>query len=146
MCDTCPAHIPGPGEVGSGLLGAAVGAAVSKPGRKVLFWGIAVPMLPFAVVGVFGWWTIALVAVLAAATAAGLLLVRKLHRHVLVVAPPSLRNHTALPAATRARVITTGKVIRPAQAISAPRRALPAAGGIPAQRGEMPPARSQRAR
>ena len=65
MCDTCPSHIPRPGEVAGGLVGLGVGAALSKPGRRVLFWGIAVPMLPFAVRGLFGWWTILIAAVLA---------------------------------------------------------------------------------
>ena len=34
------------------MVGVAVGAAMSKPGRKALFWGFCIPMLPFAVVGV----------------------------------------------------------------------------------------------
>jgi hypothetical protein len=114
MCETCPAHIPGPGEVAGGALGLAVGAAMSKPGRRVLFWGLAVPLLPFAVVGVFGWWTIALAAVAAGFAAAGAVIVRKLHRHALVVAPPSLRHRVALPAAQPRRAITRKRQALPA--------------------------------
>lgn len=104
MCDTCPSHIPGPGEVASGALGLAVGAAISRPGRRILFWGVCVPALPFAVVGVFGWWTIALVALAAVLAGAGVAYMRFLmKRHVLIAAPASLR--ASLPAPRRVRAV-----------------------------------------
>ena len=123
MCDTCPAHIPGPGEVAGGLIGLIGAAVASKPGRRVLFWTIAVPMLPFAVWGLFGWWTIALVAVLAAVSVAGLVFMRVLHRHALVVAPPSLQQRKALARARRIRELQPPRkaLPAPAKAIGAPR-------------------------
>jgi hypothetical protein len=119
MCDTCPSHIPGPGEVAGGVLGAAVGAAISKPGRRVMFWGLAVPMLPFAVWGLFGWWTIALVALAAAASASGLAYMRVLHRGHMVLARPEPTPETRAALAARG--------LRPIPAPGQARPALPRA-------------------
>lgn len=139
MCDTCPSHIPGPGEVAGGALGLAVGAAISRPGRKILFWGVCVPVLPFAVWGVFGWWTIAIAAVLLAATAAGAMFVRVLHRHALVVAPPSLQHRVALP---RNLAITRKRT----QALPAPPLAIEPTRVIPAAVNAQPQTSRTRAR
>jgi hypothetical protein len=68
----------------------------------------------------FGWWTIAFVAILAAVSAVGLAYARVLHRHALVVAPASLR--AALPAPSR-RVALPRAMVR---SLTAPKRALPA--------------------
>lgn len=119
MCDTCPcsvsSSIPGPGEVTAGAVGLAVGAAMSKPGRRVLFWGIAVPMLPFAVWGVFGWWTIALVAVLAVFSAAGVAYMRVLHRGVVQARPELTHEMRAALAARGLKPIPApGQQARPA--------------------------------
>jgi hypothetical protein len=125
MCETCPCSvtsIPGPAEVAGGVLGAGVGAAMTKTGRRVMFWGFCVPLLPFAVVGVLGWWTIALVAVLATVTAGGALMVRQLHRHALVVAPPSLQQRIALP--VRAAQPALPRAMR--RSLTRRQRALPA--------------------
>lgn len=114
MCDTCPAHIPGPGEVAGGLAGLAVGAAMSKPGRRILFWGVAVPMLPFAVWGVFGWWTIALVALVAALSASGLAYARFLHRLTVQARPEPTHEMRAALAARGLRPIPAPGQARPA--------------------------------
>lgn len=102
MCKTCSCSsdwLPGPGEVASALLGVAADSAASKISRKVLFFGVAVPMLPFAVWGLFGWWTIAIVALLAAGSVAGLVLVRRLAVHSVVVRPePTPEMRLALAA------------------------------------------------
>lgn len=122
MCPTCNCNtssIPGPGEVAGGVLGATVGAAISRPGRKILFWGVAVPMLPFAVVGVFGWWTIAIVALAAALTGAGVAYARALHRTVVHARPEPTPQMRAALAARGLRPI-------PAPAVQA-RPALPRA-------------------
>jgi hypothetical protein len=133
MCPTCPCNsssIPGAGEVVGGVAVAAVGAAVdvaiSKPGRKVLFWGLCVPALPFAIWGELHWWTLALVAVLAVATGVGVAYMKVMGRHVLIQAPASLR--AALPAPRRAVALPRGlSVTRGRRALPAPAKALPAA-------------------
>src|SRR5580704_17112403 len=84
MCPTCPCNdpgvsIPGPVEVGAK-------AARSKLGRRLLFWGVCIPALPFAVWGEFGWWVVPIVLLLAAMAAGVLLTVRRLHRHVVMPA------------------------------------------------------------
>jgi hypothetical protein len=138
MCDTCPAHIPGPGEVAGGALGLAVGAAMTKPGRRVMFWGFCVPLLPFAVVGVFGWWTIALVAGAAIATAAAFAWMRVLHGRVVMPAATPAQRQAELerrrrnaipvprPALPRARPALPRAVVR---SLTGRRQALPAAQG-----------------
>ena len=106
----------------------AVGAAISKPGRRVMFWGRRVPLLPFAVVGVLGWWTIAFVALAAVLAGAGVLFMRRLTRHALVVAPPSLRAALPAPRPVRAVVLPRNLAItRARRALPAPAKALPAA-------------------
>ena len=136
MCDTCPSHIPGPGEVAGGALGLIGTAVLSKPGRRVMFWGFGIPMLPFAVWGLFGWWTILIAALAAVATAAGVVFIRGLARHALVVAPPSLRHRVALPAPRRAVALPRNL------AITRKRRALPvAAKALPAAPRVIEPAR-----
>lgn len=139
MCDTCPAHIPGPGEVAGGLLGLAVGAAMTKPGRRVLFWGVCVPALPFAIWGELHWWTLAVVAVLAAVSAAGLAIGRVMHRFVVQARPEPTHQMREQLAARGLRTIPAPvQLARPAlprglsitrkrQALPAPARALPAA-------------------
>lgn len=139
MCDTCPSHIPGPGEVASGLIGMAV---TSKISRRVLFWGLAVPMLPFAVWGLFGWWTIALAALAAAGAAAGLAYARVLHGRMVLARPepthemraalaarglrpipaPGQQARPALPRAVR-RQLARGRLSAPAVKVPAPRPA-----------------------
>src|SRR6266567_7300107 len=126
MCDSCSIHVPGPGEVAGGVLGLAAGAAMSRPGRRVLFWGFCVPLLPFAVWAELGWWTIALAAVLAAAAAAGAAYMLVIGRHVLVQAPASLR--AALPATGRRAALPRNLAIgRARRALPAPAKALPEA-------------------
>jgi hypothetical protein len=118
--------IPGPGEVTSGVLSAAVGAALTKPGRRVMFWGVAVPMVLGIVVYTLGWWLVPIALGLLAFAAGVLLAVRRLHRHALVVAPASLR--AALPAPRRAVALPRGlSVTRGRRALPAPAKALPAA-------------------
>jgi hypothetical protein len=125
--------------VAGGALGLAVGAALTKPGRRVLFWGFCVPLLPFAVVGVFGWWTIALVALAAALSAAGLAYARVLHRSAVLSRPePTPQMRAALAARGLRPIPAPGQAARPAlpramvrsltgrrQALPAPARALP---------------------
>lgn len=118
---------------------AAVGAAISKPGRKVMFWGVAVPMLPFAIWGELHWWTLALVALAAALTGVGLLFGRALHRSVVHARPePTPQMRAALAARGLRPIPAPGQQARPAlprglsitrkrQALPAPARALPAA-------------------
>ena len=129
MCNSCPCGsssiIPGPGEVASALVGVAADSAGSKITRRVLFWGVAIPLLPFAVVGVFGWWTIALVALAAGLAAAGLVFMRKMHRRVLMVAPPSLQHRVALPAGQEWQARLEA-IARRRSALPAGRKALPA--------------------
>jgi hypothetical protein len=161
MCDTCPSHIPGPGEVAGGLIGLA---ATSKVSRRVLFWGLAVPMLPFAVWGLFGWWTIALAAVTAAGSAAGVAYLRILHRGAVLARPepthemraalaarglrpipaPGQQARPALPRAMRrqlGRGRLTATVVkvrpsRPAQAAAAPPASIEPARILPARRAQ----------
>ena len=142
MCDTCPTHILGPGEVAGKV-------ARSKAGRKVasvlfygIVWTIGVPLLPFAVWGIFGWWVIPLGVLAAAAFAAGALLVRQLHRqHMLIVAPPSLQQRVAQPALPRAM---RRSLTRPQRALPAPAKAIEGVvvaplAAVPVARGKMRP-------
>ena len=50
---------------GAGVMPSVI-RPMTKPGRRVLFWGVCVPALPFAIWGELHWWTLAVVAVLAA--------------------------------------------------------------------------------
>jgi hypothetical protein len=127
MCDTCPCNsvssIPGPGEVAGRM-------ARSKLGRKILFltvfWGFCIPMLPFAVWGIFGWWTIALAAVAAAVSGAGLAYMKVMGRHTLLAVPDTLRD--ALPAPRRRVALPRNlSLTRGRRALPAPAKALPAA-------------------
>lgn len=135
MCPTCNCNsssIPGPGEVASALLGVAADSAASKVSRKVLFWAVAVPLFPFAVVGVFGWWTIALVALLAALSAAGLAIGRVMHRFVVQTRPEPTHEMRDMLTARGLRTIPAPvQLARPALprnlAITRRRQALPAA-------------------
>jgi hypothetical protein len=111
MCETCPTHLLGPGEVAGKV-------ARNKLGRRLMFWGLAVPMFAGIIVYTLGWWLVPITAGLLALAAGVLLAVRRLHRHALVVAPPSLRA-VALP---RGLAVTRGQ-----RAVPAPAKALPAA-------------------
>lgn len=130
MCDTCPAHIPGPGEVAGGLLS----LAASKTGRRVtfhvVFWGFCIPMLPFALWDLFGWWCIALAVVLAVGSAAGIRVVRAAgqSRRVLLVTPDTMR--AALPAPRAAVLPRNLSISRGRRALPAPAKALPSAEPI----------------
>ena len=111
----------------SALVGVAADSAGSKITRRVLFWGVAIPLLPFAVVGIFGWWTIGIGAGIAAFGAAVWAVMRVFRRHVLIEAPASLR--AALPAAAprRAYALPRGWAIaRARRALPATQKALPA--------------------
>jgi hypothetical protein len=116
MCDTCPCNsvssIPGPVDV-------AARAARNKGARRVMFWGFAVPMLPFAVWGELHWWTLVLVALAVAAAAGTWAVMRALHRQV-VVAPPTPAQRYAEMERRRLKPI-------PAPAARAPQPALPRA-------------------
>ena len=126
MCDTCPAHIPGPGEVTSGLLSGLVGAALTKPGRRVMFWGLAIPMVLGIVVYTLGWWLVPITLGLLAVAAVVVRVLRGAQRHAVVVAPASLR--ASLPAPRRAVALPRNLSIgRGRRALPAPAKALPAA-------------------
>jgi hypothetical protein len=140
MCESCPAHILGPGEVAGKV-------ARSKAGRKVasvLFygtvWTIGVPLLPFAIWGIFGWWTIPLGALALAAFAVGVACVYGLHaRQTVLTRPePTPQMRAALAARGLRPIPAPGQAARPAlpravvrsltgrrQALPAPARALP---------------------
>jgi hypothetical protein len=139
MCDTCPAHIPGPGEVAGGALGLAVGAAMTKGGRRVMFFGLALPMFLGIIVYTLGWWLVP-IALGALALAAGTLMaVRRLTRHAVMARPePTPQMRAALAARGLRPVPAPGQAARPAlpramvrsltrkrQALPAPARALP---------------------
>ena len=113
MCEPKTSSIPGPGDVAGGLLGLA-GAAMSRTGRKVLFWGFCIPLLPFALVGVFGWWTLGLVALAAAGSAACLAVMRVMHGHAVVVRPEPTHEMRAALAARGLRTIPAPGQARPA--------------------------------
>ena len=123
MCDTCPAHIPGPGEVAGGALGLAVGAALTRNGRRVMFWALAMPMFLGIIVYTLGWWLLpiglGLVALAAGALLAVRASVRVMHRHVLLQAPAEMRAAVAAPR----RAVALPRNL----AITRRRRALPAA-------------------
>lgn len=88
MCDTCPVHIPGPGEVAGGALEAAVGAALTPAGRKVMFRGLAVPFFIAIIVYTLGWWLLPITLGVLAAAAGVLLAVRRiLHGHTVQARP-----------------------------------------------------------
>jgi hypothetical protein len=138
MCDTCPAHIPGPGEVAGGTLGLAVGAALTKNGRRVMFWGLAVPMALGIVVTTLGWWLLPIALGLLALAAATLMAVRRLTRHAVLTRPEPTPQMRAALAARGLRPIPAPGQARPAlpramvrsltgkrQALPAPARALP---------------------
>ena len=126
MCDTCPTHILGPGEVAGKI-------ARTKAGRKVgaiLFYGFVwtflAPLVPFAVWGIFGWWTIALGALGLAAAGVGVTYMRVMHRHMVLAAPASLR--ASLPAPRRAVALPRNLAItRGRRALPVAAKALPAA-------------------
>jgi len=161
MCNTCPCNsvssIPGPGDVASALLRVPADSVAFKISRKVVFFGIAVPLTPVAVVSIFGWWTIALVALAAALSAAGLAYARVLHRSAVIARPeptPQMRAQLAarglrtIPAPGQARPALPRAMVRSLgrgrQALPAPPRALPAAvvtgNVVPAPvRGKMRP-------
>lgn len=153
MCTTCKCNvsaIPGPAEVAGGLIGAGVGAAISKPGRRVLFWGVCVPALPFAIWGELHWWTLVLVALVAAVACGTLAVTRILHRSVIVAPltpaervaelerrrrnaiPVPRAAQPALPRAMRRQVprwrvtatVTGVRRSRPAQALPAPEKVI----------------------
>lgn len=130
MCDTCPAHIPGPGEVAGGVLGAAVGAALTKPGRQVMFWGFTIPMVAGIIVYTLGWWLLPIVLGLAGT---GLAVMRVLHRGVVQARPePTSEMRAALAARGLKSIPAPGRQARPAlpramvRSLTRPRRALPA--------------------
>ena len=134
MCDNCAAHILGPGEVAGKV-------ARSRLGRRALFWGFCIPMLPFAVVGVFGWWTIAIVALAAVGSAAGLLVMRRLHRHAVVVRPEPTPEMRAMLAARGLRPIPAPGQARPALPRATPRSiAMPRGLSITRKRRQALPA------
>ena len=138
MCGTCNCNtgwLPGPGELASAALGVAADSAASKAGRRVLFWGLAVPLLPFAVWGLFGWWTIALVALAAVASAAGVAYMRVMSRSVVQARPePTPQMRAALAARGLRPIPAPGQQARPAlpramvRSLATRRRALPVAG------------------
>lgn len=144
MCDTCPcassgSSIPGPAEVGSGVLGAAVGAALTKPGRRVMFWGFTIPMVLGIIVYTLGWWLLPIALGLLAAAAGVVLGLRGLRRHAVVVAPASLR--ASLPAPRRAVALPRNlSITRGRRALPAAAKALPAPGTVITGRvvGEVP--------
>ena len=145
MCDTCPTHILGPGEVAGKI-------ARTKAGRKagkVLFyasvWILGLPMVLAIIVYTLGWWLVPIALGLLALAAGVWLAVRRLHRHALVVAPASLR--AALPAPRRAVALPRNlSITRGRRALPAAAKALPApeavitgcvVGEVPAQRGKV---------
>jgi hypothetical protein len=135
MCDTCPAHIPGPGEVAGKVARSRIGR---KVGRKALV-GFCYLMFPFAVWNELHWWTLAVVATLAALAAAVHGVVRVLHRSAVLSRPePTPQMRAALAARGLRPIPAPGRVARPAlpramvrsltgrrQALPAPARALP---------------------
>jgi hypothetical protein len=123
MCDTCPCNsvssIPGPVDV-------AARAARNKGARRVMFWGFAVPMLPFAVWGELHWWTLVLVALAVAAAAGTWAVMRALHRQV-VVAPPTPAQRYAELERRRLNAIPVPQPRQARRSIPRGRRALPVA-------------------
>jgi len=139
MCNTCPCNsvssIPGPGDVASALLRVPADSVAFKISRKVVFFGIAVPLTPVAVVSIFGWWTIALVALAAALSAGGLAYARVLHRSAVIARPePTPQMRAALAARGLRPIPAPGQQARPAlpramvRSLATRRRALPVAG------------------
>ena len=116
MCDSCPIHIPGPGEVAGGVIGAGVGAAMSKPGRKVLFWGLCIPALPFALWNELHLLVLVPVALLAVVVLGTHRVVRVLHRSGTVVARPELTHEMRAKLAARGLkpIPAPGQQARPA--------------------------------
>jgi len=123
MCDTCSVHIPGPGEVAGGALEAAVGAAISKPGRQVMFWGITVPCVAAIIVYTLGWWLVPIALGLLAAAAGVLLIVRRILRGRTVHAWPDPTPQM------RAQLAARG--LRPVPALTGERPALPRSIALP---------------
>jgi hypothetical protein len=130
MCDTCPTHLLGPVEVGAKV-------ARSKGARKVLFRGVALPMLPFALWGELHWWTVVIAAAAAAVMAATYGVTRILHKRWMVmpaatpaqrVAELERRRRNAIPIPAARPALPRGlSVTRGWQALPAPAKALPAA-------------------
>ena len=153
MCDTCPVHIPGPGEVAGGALEAAVGAALTKDGRRVMFWGFTVPVVAAIVVYTLGWWLLPITLGAVAAAAGVLAAVRRASHHAVLARPePTPEMRLALAARGLRPIPAPGQQARPAlprglsitrkrRALPAPAKALPAAvitgrvvGQVPARR------------
>jgi hypothetical protein len=126
MCDSCPTHLLGPGEVAGKV-------ARSKAGRKagsVLFYGTVWTFGPLMIAGIIvytlGWWLVPITLGLLALAAVAVRALRGLQRHAVVVAPASLR--AALPAPRRAVALPRNlSVTRRRRALPAPAKALPAA-------------------
>lgn len=131
MCDTCPTHIPGPGDVAGAV-------ARSQPGRRVAFWGLAMPMFLGVIVYTLGWWLVPIVLGPAVVLTAGIWAVmRVMHRHVLVAAPPSLR--ASLPAPRRVRALALPRNLsitrKGRQALPAPARVIEPTRVLPVRPG-----------
>jgi hypothetical protein len=132
MCDTCPcdvSSIPGPVDV-------AARAARNKTARKVAFRGLALPFLAGIIWYQLGWWLVPIAFGLAAMAAGVLLVVRRLHRHVVVAAPTPAqryaelerRRRNAIPVPAARPALPRGlSITRRRRALPAPARALPAA-------------------
>lgn len=150
MCDSCPAHIPGPGEVAGGVAGLAadgiIAAAKSKIGRRVMFWTLAIPMFLGIIWYMLGWLVVPIALGVVALGGVVLLAVRVLHRAVVVpaatpaqrVAELERRRRNAIPVPVRAaqpelpramrRQLGRGRLAQPFVKVPAPRPAheLPA--------------------
>lgn len=126
MCESCPAHLLGPGEVAGKV-------ARSKVGRKVLV-GFCYVMFAGIVVTTLGWWLVPIMLGLAA-LAEGVRRVLRLATRGTVSASPAIRQSLA---ARGVPALAPGQPARPAlpravvrsltgrrQALPAPARALP---------------------
>jgi hypothetical protein len=136
MCDTCPTHLLGPGEVAGKV-------ARSKAGRKagsVLFYGTVWTFGPLMIAGIIvytlGWWLVPITLGLAALAAGVLKVVRILHKRVVVpaatpaqrVAELERRRRNAIPIPAARPALPRGlSVTRGRRALPAPAKALPAA-------------------
>lgn len=139
MCDTCPAHIPGPGEVAGGVAGLAAGgiiaAARNRTGRRVMV-GLCYVMFAGVLVYTLGWWLLPIALGLMALAAGVLRVVGILHRQVVVpaatpaqrVAELERRRRNAIPVPAARPALPRGlSITRKRRALPAPARALPAA-------------------
>jgi hypothetical protein len=157
----CPIHCPTTGVFGGLFLGSLFGLVTdgakkmtktkettaaettgSRPWRHPLFWGVCLPMLPSALVGVFGWWLLVPPALAVVGAVAVLMLTKRLHRHVIADASPAMRAALAArwipvagrPALPRAmerrlpapwRVVSVHKVPDPRPRVIEPARVIP---------------------